>query len=158
LRKMGLYATVTLFASLLLVAYLMPFAYMLVTSFKDRDQIVASARGPVLPVDPQKFTYDGKQLDVLRVEVDGETRHLALLTKGRRESVFIDPAEPNAEPITWEGSWRTLQPVYVFAPRTGNFAEAWNGIAFPRLLFNTAFIAFTGMVGTLLSCIVVAYA
>ena len=158
LRKMALYGTVTLFASLLLGAYLMPFAYMLVTSFKDRDQIVASARGPVLPVDPQKFEYEGQQLDVLKVEVDGQTRQLALLTKGRRESVFIDPADPGAAPITWEGSWRTLDPVYVFAPRTGNFAEAWNGINFPRLLFNTAFIAFVGMIGTLLSCIAVAYA
>ncbi|HZJ08983.1 MAG TPA: carbohydrate ABC transporter permease [Trueperaceae bacterium] len=158
LRKLALYSTVTLFASMLLVAYLMPFAYMLVTSFKDRDQIVASARGPVLPVDPLTFEHEGKALDVVKVELDGETRHLALLTKGRQESVFIDPANPTGEPITWQGSWRTLDPVYVFAPRTGNFAAAWNGIAFPRLLFNTAFIAFTGMVGTLLSCIMVAYA
>lgn len=158
LRKMALYASVTLFASLILLAYLMPFAYMLVTSFKDRDQIVASARGPVLPVDPLKFEYEGQQLDVLKVEIDGETKHLALLTKGRRESAFIDPADPGAGPIAWEGAWRSLDPVYVFAPRTGNFAAAWNGINFPRLLFNTAFIAFVGTIGTLLSCIMVAYA
>lgn len=158
LRKLALYGSVTLFASMILVAYLMPFAYMLVTSFKDRDQIVASARGPVLPVDPLKFEHEGKSLDVVKVEIDGDVRQLALHTKGRQESVLIDPADPAAPPITWQGSWRTLDPVYVFAPRTGNFAEAWNGIAFPRLLFNTAFIAFTGMIGTLLSCIMVAYA
>ncbi|HLU81832.1 MAG TPA: carbohydrate ABC transporter permease [Trueperaceae bacterium] len=158
LRRLALYGSVTLFASLVLVAFLMPFAYMLVTSFKDRDQIVASARGPVLPVDPVKYEHAGKLLDVVNVEIDGVTRHLALLTKGRQESVFVDPAAPADEPIVWQGSWRTLKPVYEFAPRTGNFAEAWNGIAFPRLLFNTAFIAFTGMVGTLLSCVAVAYA
>ena len=65
--------------------------------------------------------------------------------------MFVDPAAPADEPIVWQGSWRTLKPVYEFAPRTGNFAEAWNGIAFPRLLFNTAFIAFTEQFATSVS-------
>ncbi len=158
LRRMGLTATVTLFATMLLTAYLMPFAYMVVTSFKDRDQIVASATGPVLPVDPRTVEVGGKEVPVYSVPTEDGVRQLALVRPGRRESVFVDPDDPTGAEITWEGSWRTLDPVYVWAPRTGNFAEVWRGIAFPRLLFNTAFIAFTGMVGTLVSCIMVAYA
>ncbi|HEX7039322.1 MAG TPA: carbohydrate ABC transporter permease [Trueperaceae bacterium] len=158
LRRMGLTATVTLFATMLLTAYLMPFAYMVVTSFKDRDQIVASATGPVLPVDPKTVEVGGKQVPVYRVPLEDGVRELALVRPGRRESVFVDPDDPTGAEVTWEGSWRTLTPVYVWAPRTGNFAEVWNGIAFPRLLFNTAFIAFTGMIGTLVSCVMVAYA
>ncbi len=158
LRVFGLHASVTLFATMALVVFLMPFGYMAVTSFKDRPQIVASARGPILPVDPLKFEHEGAALDVLKVPIDGTVRNLALLTRGRRESVFVDPEAPEAAPIVWEGSWRVLDPVWVFAPRTGNFAEAWRGINFPRLLFNTAFIAFVGMFGTLVSCVSVAYA
>lgn len=158
LRRMATYGTVTLFASMLLLVYLMPFAYMIVTSFKDRNQIVASARGPILPVDPATFEFEGRSLEILKVEVDGEMRQLAILTRGRQSSTFVDPANPDAPPIEWEGAWRTLEPVYIFSPRYGNFAEVWRRIQFPRLLFNTAFIAITGMLGTLLSCIMVAYA
>jgi multiple sugar transport system permease protein len=158
LRVFGLYASVTLFATMALGVFLMPFGYMAVTSFKDKAQIVASARGPVLPVDPRRFEYEGALLDVYRVPIDGGVRNLALVTRGRQESVFIDPDAPWDGPITWQGSWRTLQPDWVFAPRTGNFAEAWRGIKFPRLLFNTAFIAFVGMFGSLVSGISVAYA
>lgn len=158
LRRTGSYALVTLFASMVLVAYLMPFAYMIVTSFKDRNQIVASARGPILPVDPATFEFEGRQLELLKVEIDGEMRHMAILTKGRQSSTFVDPEDPSAEPIVWQGAWRTLQPVYTFSPRWDNFAEVWTRIKFPRLLFNTAFIAVMGMIGTLLSCIMVAYA
>ncbi len=158
LKRMAAYGTVTLFASMILLAFLMPFAYMLVTSFKDRDQIVASAQGPILPVDPVTVEVGGESLDVYRVPFEDGERRLALLQPGRRESVFVDPDDPAATEIVWEGSWRTLDPVYEWAPRTGNFAEVWRGIKFPRLLFNTAFIAFTGMLGTLVSCVMVAYA
>jgi multiple sugar transport system permease protein len=158
LRAFGLQASVTLFATMVLTAFLMPFAYMTVTSFKDKPQIVASARGPILPMDPQRYEHEGVTLDVYKVPIEGTVRHLALLTKGRQSSAFIDPERPEDGPLTWQGSWRTLDPVWVFAPRTGNFAEAWRGIRFPRLLFNTSFIAFVGMFGTLVSCISVAYA
>src|SRR5690606_370478 len=113
LRRLGLYGSVTLFASMMLTAFLMPFAYMLVTSFKDRDQIVASATGPVLPVDPLTVELDGRRLTVYRVPLDGEVRELALLRPGRRDSVFVDPADPSSAEIEWVGAWRTLSPVYV---------------------------------------------
>ncbi len=158
LRVFGLTAMVTLFGLVVLIAYLMPFGYMFVTSIKDYNQIIASARGPVLPMDAVTVEIDGTARELLNVEVDGEMRQLAIIQKGRQSSTFVDPEDPTGEPIVWEGAWRTLDPVYEFAPRWGNFAQVWTSINFPRMLFNTAFIAFTGTIGTLLSCIAVAYA
>ncbi|MBN1965500.1 MAG: carbohydrate ABC transporter permease [Anaerolineae bacterium] len=144
---------------MLLSAFLMPFVYMTVTAFKDRDQIVASATGPLLPVDPATYEYEGEVYEVYEVPMpDGGVRELALIQSGRQSSTFIDPADPEAGLIEWEGRWRSLEPVWEFAPRIGNFEEAWNRANFPRLIFNTAFIAFAGTIGTLLSCTAVAYA
>jgi multiple sugar transport system permease protein len=159
LQKFGLTALMTLFAFMLLSAFLTPFVYSVLTSIKDRDQIIASANGNILPVDTITFNYNGEELDVLNVPMpDGSTRQLALLQPGRRASTFIDPNDASAAPIEWEGSWRTLEPVQVFAPRWGNFAEAAQTVNFTRLLFNTLSIAVLGVIGTLLSCISVAYA
>jgi multiple sugar transport system permease protein len=55
------------------------------------------------------------------------------------------------------GSWRALDRPWEFAPHWENFSEAWKTIDFPRLLFNTAMLAIIGTLGTLLSCVLVAY-
>jgi multiple sugar transport system permease protein len=150
---------VTLFTLMILSMFLTPFLYSVVTSIKDKEQITASANGSILPVDKVKFTYEGEEYDVYNVPLpDGSVRQLALFTPGRRESTFIDPANPTAEPIVWEGAWRTLVAVEEFAPRTGNFADAWDQVNFPLLARNTIAIAAFGVVGTLISCICVAYA
>jgi len=143
---------------MLLGAFLMPFGYMILTSLKDRNQIVNSTRGTVLPVDQVMFEYEGKTLPVVTVPLESGPKQLAILKKRRRTSTFIDPKNPDAEPIVWQGSWRTLKPVNKLAPRWGNYARAWKEIRFPRLLFNTAFIAIAGLIGTILSSICVAYA
>lgn len=158
LRKFGATTSITLFSTLLLIAFLTPFAYMLVTSFKDKQQITEGAIGSILPMDKVKFVYEDKELEIFEVPTETGIRQLALLTRGRQESTFVDPENPDAEPLVWQGSWRTLSPVQVFAPRTGNFAEAWTKVKFPRLLTNTLVIAVTGMIGTLMSSICVAYA
>jgi multiple sugar transport system permease protein len=158
LQKFGMAATVTLFASFILMAFLSPFAYMVVTSLKDRDQITASATGPILPVEIVTFEYEGQELDILQVPLEDGTRQLAILRAGRRDSTFIDPANPDAGPIEWEGRWRELDPVYEYSFKTGNFPEAWDRLNFPRILFNTSVIAFAGVFGTLISSICVAYA
>jgi multiple sugar transport system permease protein len=77
--------------------------------------------------------------------------------KKREESGFIDPANPEKGLITWIGRWRLLEPVYVFAPTTENFPVSWEQINFGILFRNTFIISFTGMLGTLLSSVCVAY-
>jgi multiple sugar transport system permease protein len=84
-------------------------------------------------------------------------RELALLKPGRKESVFVDPADPNAAQITWQGSWRTLEPAWELAPRIDNYADVWRIMDYPRVMFNTLALAILGTIGTLVSCTLVAY-
>lgn len=159
LRKFATTAIVTLFAAVLAVGFLLPFANMALLSVKTKDQIAASQDGSVLPLEPEVITYQEKEYPVYKVPFeDGSVRELALFKKGRQTSQFIDPANLDAEPIEWQGNWRSLDQVTTLAPHFENFGTAWEAINFPRLFGNTIAIALIGVVGTLLSCIAVAYA
>ena len=91
------------------------------------------------------------EYDVYAVPTDQGTRDLALVKKGLTESTFIDPANPQAGQIKWQGSWRSLdRSAWTFAPHWENFARVWDLIDYPRLLFNTLAIAVISTIGTLL--------
>ncbi len=149
-------ALLTLFAFTLLTAYLSPFAYMTSTAFKDLHQF-SRPDAPLWPAQEKSFTWEGKEYPLYHVPFEDGERILALVKKGREESLFVDPQNPEAGEIRWEGRWRTLEPVWEFSPRWENFPEAWEAIDFPRLFRNTLIIATVGMIGTLLSSIAVAY-
>jgi multiple sugar transport system permease protein len=148
-------AVVTLFATTVLAAYLLPLLFMATTSLKTEDQI---ANGRVLPSSPLTAEIDGEEHTVYDVEIDGELRSLAILRPGRQESVLVDPAEPDVE-IVWEGNWRLLEPTYEVDPGFANFPEAWRVTTPPmdRMLLNTFIIAGLGMGGTVISSTLVAY-
>jgi len=148
---------ITLIAVLAIAAFLSPMLRSITYALKSTDQIT-QAHTPLYPADPVTFSYQGKDLPILIVPLpDGSTRELALLEPLRKQSTFVDPAAPDAAPIVWQGSWRTLEPIWQFAPHWENFAEVWKLIDYPRLLFNTAVIAIISTIGTLLSCTLVAY-
>jgi multiple sugar transport system permease protein len=146
----------TFFAIALVAAFLSPLVRTLTISLKTSDQI-SQPNSPVWPADPATFNYQGEDYELFRVPIDGETRELALVTPGRQESEFIDPANLGAGPITVEGSWRRLERVWKLAPEWGNYSEVWDLIDYPRLLFNTIALATIGTIGTVLSCTLVAY-
>jgi multiple sugar transport system permease protein len=158
LRKFSITAIVTLFSLMLLTVYLLPFGNMLTVALRDKDALSQTADSSVLPMMPVTYTYEDEVYDLYRVPTAEGEKEWALINPRRQDSDFIDPANPEAGLITWEGRWRELQPVQELSPRWANFSEAWEKINFPRLFFNTLVIAFTGMIGTLLSCICVAYA
>ena len=148
-------AVITLFAITVLTAYLAPFGYMSVTSLKSLDQI---GNLQVLPQSERLIEYEGESYPVYLVpQEDGSIVEWALVNKGRESSEFVDPANLEAGLIAWEGRWRTLDPAWELDLQTGNFAEAWTLVRFPRLLFNTFMIAFLGVIGTVISCTLVAY-
>jgi len=147
---------VTLIAVLALAAFLSPFLRASTLSIKSSDQI-SQPGAPLWPADQTTFSYQGQDLDLVLLPMDGTTREMAILERGRLESTFIDPAAPDAAPVAWQGSWRTLEPVWVFAPHWDNYAAVWTLIDYPRLLFNTIAIAIIGTIGTLFSCVLVAY-
>jgi multiple sugar transport system permease protein len=146
----------TLIAVLAVAAFLSPMLRSFMYAIKSTDQI-SQAGTPVYPADPVTFEYQGQELPILLVPIEGTTRPLALFEPGRKQSTFIDPANPDAPPIVWVGAWRALQHEWTFAPHFENFAKVWDLIDYPRLLFNTAMIAIIGTIGTLLSCTLVAY-
>lgn len=236
LRRFAVMAMMTGFTLILTMGFLMPFGYGLLTAFKDKEQIIRSAKGSILPMDPVTYDYeflydyDGQDLPVYLVKTqkegsftqktgewallseneaegtaeyvdtkrssniytvtadgmvelagelqpvisierkaeeleifevpqeDGSTRELAAVDKKKEYVDFIDPDNPEAGLIRWDGRWQTLDQVMEFAPRTGNFKEAWRIADFPLLFRNTLVIALLGVAGTLMSSICVAYA
>ncbi len=150
-------ASLLMFALVIIGAYLLPLLYMATTSLQQPGQSTTPG-APVWPAVPQTATYQGQEYPVYAaVPVDGTTRSLILIEPGRESSTFIDPKDPTATPIVWQGHWRTLQQAWTFAPLTENFAVAWNQLDFPRLLRNTGAIAILSTLGAVLSSILVAY-
>jgi multiple sugar transport system permease protein len=147
---------VTFLAVVILAAFLSPLLRVVLGAVKSPDQITQIG-APLWPADPATFTWEGRDYDLYQVPVDGALEEWALVQKGRQESQFIDPANVEAGPITWAGSWRSLDRVWELAPTWTNFSDVWNLIDYPRLLFNTAAIAVLGTIGTLISCVLVAY-
>ncbi len=147
---------VTFLTSLLLIVYLSPFGYMAVTSLKNVS-LISDPGAPILPAVPDTFEYEGEEVPVLEVPIDGETRALALVQPGREMSVFVDPDDPDAGFIEWEGRWRQLESNYTLDPQWDNYSTAWDTLNLTRILFNTFAIAAIGVVGTLASSIAVAY-
>jgi multiple sugar transport system permease protein len=149
-------ASVTLFATMILTAYLLPLVYMTTTAFQQPGQ--ASTPGaPIWPAAPLTGTYEGQQYPIYAVTIDGAVRNLMLVEPGRESSVFVDPADPAATQIEWVGRWRTLSEAWTFSPLIDNFTTVWNQLNFPRLLFNTIAIAGLSTLGAVLSSTLVAY-
>jgi multiple sugar transport system permease protein len=149
-------AFLTALTVVVLAVFLLPLAYGVSTSLKTRDQI-ASIEAELLPKSPARFQKDGQSYDLFRVPSEGgRIRELALVTKGRARSTFIDPAHPD-EAIEWEGKWRSLEPVERFDPQWGNFIEAWKSIDFPSLLKMTFLYATLSTLGAVFSSAMVAY-
>ncbi len=155
-RQLIVGGLVTMFATILLVGYLSPFGFMAVTSLKNIE-IISDTSAPILPATPETFEFDGEQVPVLAVPIDGEVRSLALVQPGRESSVFVDPANLDAGFIEWEGRWRQLDASYSLDPQWDNYSTAWTTLDLTRILFNTFAIAFIGVVGTLASSVLVAY-
>jgi multiple sugar transport system permease protein len=149
-------AGMTMFAVILVSAFLSPLVYMVTTSFMQPSQI-ATPGAPLWPAKPETGTFEGKEYPVFRVTIDGATRSLMLVQPGRESSVFVDPADPSATKIEWQGRWRTLEQSWQFSPLVENYTTVWNQLNFPRLLTNTFGIALFSTIGAVLSSILVAY-
>jgi len=159
LRKLAVGGMITMIAFIFAAIYLLPFGNMALLSIKSKDQQVASATGSVLPLDAEVFIYEGEEFNIYNVPFeDGTVRQLALVKPTRRISEFVDPNNPDAGIIEWEGNWRGLEPLTHLNPHWENFPDAWRLINFPKLFSNTLIIAISGMIGTLLSSVCVAYA
>lgn len=156
---------VTVIVLSILVVFLSPFAFMIFTSLKTREQI-SVVGAPVWPAAQPKFDYNGEKLDVFTVPLNQcagfdststQTKNLAITVKGRQESTFIDPGNVEMGEFVCQVSWRALDRPWIFSPTWNNYVEVWNTIDYFNLLSNTTFYAVITMIGTVISCILVAY-
>jgi multiple sugar transport system permease protein len=150
---------ITAIALVAIVGFLSPLLLSIVVSFQSIEQLSNGAS--ILPESPITYAYNGSDLDVYVVPLpDGSTHQLALLRSNRaaQTATFIDPANPDADPIVWHGNRFSLSRATFLDPKFGNYSTAWNDISFPRLLFNTIALAGLETIGVLLSCTLVAYA
>jgi len=149
-------ASLTLFAVILTSALLLPLLFMVTTALQQPGQRTTPG-APVYPASPLTGTFEGAEYPIYNVTIDGTARQLILVEKGRESSVFVDPTDPSATKIEWQGRWRTLEQAWSFAPNLGNFERVWSQLNFPRLLFNTAAIAVLSTLAAVLSSALVAY-
>ncbi len=156
LRRIVPTIVVTLLGIALIIIFLMPIGYMFAIAFKDDSQTSAQ-NAPLWPAKPVTYHYQGKDLPLYNVPTDSGMKQYALVEGFREDSNFIDPAQPEKGVFDWKGRYRALDPVYQFAPTLSNFQKAWDQVAFPRLFANTFALAIISTIGTLVSCILVAY-
>ena len=156
LRRFLAISGFTLFASLVVSVFLMPLLYMTATAFKSETQ-TSIASAPLYPAAPETFAYNGEEYPVFQVPTEDGLRSLALIEPHREDSVFIDPANPGAGPIVWEGRWRTLDQSWRFSLDWSSFGRAWEILNFPRMFLNTFLIAGLSTIGAVASAICVAY-
>src|SRR5262245_47261676 len=148
-------ALLNLFMFLFIIAYLSPLPFMIIASLTPRDQFL-DANAPLLPSERVKLNYDGKDLIVYSVPTNDGVKEWALYKPSRQSSQFIDPQNPEAGPIIWEGNWRSLKADYYFAPTLDNFKNFFSVADIPLYFKNTIIVALISEIGVLASSIAVA--
>ncbi len=139
-----------------LILFLLPIAYMLVTSVKDVDQL-QDLKAPIYPARQIKYEYAGDEYLVYQVPFDDGVRELALISPSRKISVFVDPNDPAQAPIEWEGNWRGLTPSYKFHLSFESYRSVLEVVDVPLMMRNTLFIALITEVGVIFSSLIIAY-
>jgi multiple sugar transport system permease protein len=176
---------VTALTAAILAIFLMPFLYMIFTSLKTKTQI-NQLGSPIWPAlaptykftldSTAKFTftvdksgnkvqqvvnmanYKNKTLDVYTVPFSTGKKNMALLVGFPKDAIFIDPANPSADPVLWSGGYyKALGRPWMLSPTWSNYTHTWKQINFPRVLWNTFFFAISTTIGVLLSCTLVAF-
>ncbi len=157
LRKVMATALVTSLAVAVLLIFLMPLGSMVFTAFKLDSQATAQ-NAPLWPANAVTYNYEGKDYPLYNVPDENGAMHQWALVKGYREdSDFVDPGHLEKGVFNWKGRYRVLDPVYQFSLTFENIQMAWDQVRFPLLFRNTFLIAFLSTIGTLISCILVAY-
>ncbi len=149
-------AGTTLIGLAVLLLFLMPLGYMLATGFK-LDAQLSAQNAPLWPAKAATYTYEGTEYPLYKVPTDQGERTLALVKPYREDSDMLDPAHPEQGVFNVVGRWRTWTAIYSFQPTLENFKTAWTQVNFARLFRNTFAIAILSTIGTLISCIAVAY-
>lgn len=152
-------SVLNLFMFLLLTSYLSPLAYMLVTSVKESAQLQDS-QAPIYPAIVPMYIYKGRPHMTLKVPTKDGIKEWAIITPRRTYAEFIDPKNPDAGLIRWEGNWRSLEKAYHFELSFAAFQTVLGANrkpTMPQAMANTLWVALISEIGALISSVAVAY-
>jgi multiple sugar transport system permease protein len=147
---------ITALGLLVMIVFLMPLGYMLATAFKPDSQL-SMQNAPLYPAAAATYNFQGTDYPLYDVPTEEGIKRLALVKPFREDSDMVDPAHPEQGIFNVKGRWRTWTAIYSFAITWENFTTAWDQINFALLLRNSLVLAIIGTIGTLISCIMVAY-
>jgi multiple sugar transport system permease protein len=149
-------ALLNLFILIAVAAYLSPLSYMVATALKTNVQLSDSS-APILPAQAITYAYQGTEYPVYEVPTEEGVKQWALVNPFRKYSEFVDPANPDAGLIHWDGSWRSLVKAYRPAITFQNFVTLWHNLDYPNYLRNSLIVVILSEIGVLCSSIAVAY-
>ncbi len=144
------------FVWILLVLYLAPVLFMIVTALMPTEQL-GDKQAPLYPARITPYVYEGQTYQLYNVPMDGVIMPMALIEPGRATSQLVDPQHPENGLVEWQGDWRTLTGVYELHIAWENFAHLFNSMPVSKMVGNTFLLAFIGELGVLCSSIIVAY-
>jgi len=140
--------------------FLIPTLWMFFTAFKSRTDVF---RFPptLLPYDVKEVTIDGQTYPLYRIPIDGEMREYARVKVEEGNGTFVNPQNPDDVVVMRA---RLSEPVMTVKFHWHNFSDAMNRSTRPGLtvnfwtyLKNSTIVAGLTIIGTLLSCVPVAY-
>ncbi len=81
---------ITVVGLLVMLLFLLPLGYMITMAFKPEGQLSAQ-NVPLWPAKPVTFKYNGQDLPLYNVPVDGTIKQWALVKGFREDANFVDP-------------------------------------------------------------------
>lgn len=135
------------------VLVMIPLVWMVLSSFKSPEQ--GNKNPPEwLPRRVEKVTIDGKSLFVYEIPVDGVMKKLALVSKSGPTGTFVNPDNPQETyQLTVGDGVRATK----IAFRWQNYPDAMTTVPFGRYIWNTLIVVIFATLGTVVSCVMVAY-
>ena len=107
-----------------------------------------------LPKAAEKVTLDDQEYFVYEMPVDGQIKKLVLLQKNGAMGIFVDPENPQEK---YELRVNDGERVMKLHFNWENYAKALTMVPFGRYLVNTLIVVVFGTIGTVISCVLVAY-
>ena len=145
--------SILIFGSILM---LFPFVWMISTSLKAPDEIL-SDQIEIIPHKQMETTPVGseKSKPLYRVNLNGESRLMVLLSEDDGIGTFSDPASPDS---TFRLKLSDQTPARKVFLNWENYPDAWNAQPFGRYFLNTIFVAVVTVTCQLLFSSLAAYA
>ena len=145
-----------LFVWLLLVFYLAPVFFMIVTALMPTEQL-GDQKAPLYPARIVPYTYQGQEYQLYNMPMGNGLKPMALIKPGRETSLLLDPQYAENGLLEWKGDWHTLTGVYEFHIAWDNFTRLFTSLPIASMVRNTFLLALIGALGVLCSSIIVAY-